>query len=105
MPSVKRMRRRRSGTLNMLRTAATNFSITNPVAQTSVRDSPHSMPSNLETHTKVCATLRRADNDGGAAGLLDLLARAPGEAVGGDAQGLGNIAVTQHYYVALGLLD
>src|SRR5713101_469931 len=86
MLSVKKMRRRRSGTLNMLRTAARNFSI--EPAQAFGMD-----------------VLLSADYSCGAAGFLDLLASASRKAVGGNLERLLDLAVSQHDDVMFCLLD
>src|SRR5438105_3749579 len=95
MPSVNRIRLRRSGTLNILRTAARNFSI--KVAQTLV------CVSNAD-HRLTSVPLR-TDNSNGAAGLFNLLARAPGKAVRRHLQRLGDLAIAEHDNIVFGFLD
>src|SRR5947207_13387537 len=97
MPNVNRIRLRRSGTLNILRTAARNFSILS-VAQTSVCDFT------MRQHRLKSVPLR-ADYCYGTAGFLNLLARAPGKAVRRNFHCLGHFAVAEHDDVMLGLLD
>src|SRR6266478_386200 len=96
MPSVNRIRLRRSGTLNILRTAARNFSIIK-VAQTSVCD--------LNDQRRLKSVQLRANNGNSAAGLFNLLARAPGKAVRRDFQRLGNLAIAEDYDIVFGFLD
>src|SRR6185503_12382869 len=86
MPSVNKMRRRRSGTLNILRTAAKNLSI--------------SVLSLAPPGLGYLANFRCR-----AAGLFDFLARALCEAVRGDAKRLGQLTITKDYYVVFVLLN
>src|SRR5689334_17253701 len=79
------MRRRRSGTLNILRTAAKNFSIDQP---------PGSERTRLRT-----------DLDYRPTSLLDLFASTLREPVRGNTQRLGNLTVSEHYHIMFRLLD
>src|SRR5256885_408146 len=96
MPRVNRIRLRRSGTFNILRTAARNFSI--KVARTSV------CAVYCVDHRLKSVPLG-TDNRGGAAGLFNLLARALGKTMRRDLQRLGNLAVAEHDNIVFGLLD
>jgi hypothetical protein len=78
------MRRRRSGTLNILRTAAKNFSIASFAGDSG----------------RLSADLNHCT-----AGLLDLLARALGKPVRRNAQRLRNFTVPKHYHVVFRFLD
>src|SRR5882672_3341631 len=88
MPRVKRMRRRRSGTWNMLRTAARNFSIKVNPAPGRERD---------KTLT--------ADDRHGAASFFDLLPCTLGKTMGRNFQGLGNFAIAKHDNVVFRFLN
>src|SRR5687768_6404897 len=93
MPNVNKMRRRRSGTLNILRTAAKNLSI--------VFSGRYGFSAFLPT----LGVLLRFNDRRSAAGFFNLFARALGKAVSGNAQRLRQLAVTQHHYIVLGFLD
>src|SRR5688572_29087353 len=87
MPSVNKMRRRSSGTLNILRTAAKNLSIFFPAS--------HGCYQRISERVLLIGTNYRRD----ATGLFNFFARAFGEAVRGNAQRLREFSVTQDHYI------
>src|SRR6476620_4642671 len=86
MPSVNKMRRRRSGTLNILRTAAKNFSII--VLSLAPPDLRY-----------------LADFRGSAPSLFDFLTRAFGKTMRRDAQRFRQFTITENDHIVFGLFD
>src|SRR5690349_1123804 len=100
------MRRRRSGTLNMLRTAVKNFSITTSRLGAAEPSTDYADGQNrVHLLRNLWMALLRTDLHYCAASLLDLFASTLREAMCRNTQRLGDLAVSEHYNIMFRLLD